>query len=144
MLPDCHPKFKEFCGVFSKNNISGTASPGELFFFRTQEGKLCGSVPDLVWLKWLAGKIPSALGAHRIELELPDGWLQIINGRVAKVSHINVDVQITGHVITFSGSVQQHVLMTTSDILRNKAVFAMMSDKSRTLIMLTTGHHYTY
>jgi hypothetical protein len=98
-----------------ENDIGRPAPAGEILFFRDQDGKLCGSVPDLVWWKWHSGEIPTKLGPYQIEMGLPDGWLQIIQGQVAQVSRICVDVQVTGHMVTFLGSVRQHELVRASD-----------------------------
>ena len=94
-----------------KNDIDGPAQASEILFFRDEEGRVSGSVPDLVWLKWRKREIPDKIGKYQVELTLPDGWRQIVKGRVAKVFQIVVDVLVTGHVITLSGSVTQRRLI---------------------------------
>ncbi len=39
------------------NNNIGSGSTDEILFFRDKNGKVCGSVADLVWLKWKSGEI---------------------------------------------------------------------------------------
>jgi hypothetical protein len=99
-----------------ENDISEPGHGGEMLFFQDQSGQIRGSVADLVWLKWRSGEISTELGVHRIDVDLPEDWLQIINGRVARVSRISVEVQIVGHVVTYPGSVRQHELLQASDM----------------------------
>lgn len=124
-----------------ENNVGGSASAGEILFFRDQDGLVCGSVADLVWLKWRSGEIPAQLGRHHIDVKLPEGWLQIVNGQVAQVSRICVEVQITGHVVTFPGSVIQHQLIRASDMQVDKwqvtAEFSVPSGKYPVSTFLT-------
>lgn len=98
-----------------RNNIGGQASSGEILFFRDKDGKVCGSVPDLVWLKWKEDKVPQELGHHELNIELPDDWIQVVSGQVAVVQQIIVDVQITGHMITFPGLITKHSLINVSN-----------------------------
>ncbi|MBN1136473.1 MAG: restriction endonuclease [Anaerolineae bacterium] len=98
-----------------RNDIPGPAGVGDLFFFRDSQGAFCGSVGDLVWLKWQQGEIASEIGPYQTDLSLPAGWQQVINGQVANVTGIHVEVQVTGHMVTFPGSVHQHDLVRTSD-----------------------------
>jgi len=90
-----------------QNDIGGPASASDILFFRDKGGKVCGSVHDLVWTEWLSGRIPDELGNHQIELSLPEGWMQIVKGKVAQVHGIKVDLQITGHVVTVAGVVRR-------------------------------------
>jgi hypothetical protein len=98
-----------------RNDISEAPPTGEMLFFHDQRGSVCGSVPDLVWLKWRSGEIPAELGQHQVDVDVPEGWLQIVGGQVAQVSGILVGIQITGHMVTFPGSVSQHQLVQASD-----------------------------
>jgi len=69
-----------------RNNIAhGEAvSGGDLLFFTDKKGKVCGSIPDLVWQKWITGKIPSTLGDGKLKLKAPPSWKQIIRGNKSK------------------------------------------------------------
>lgn len=47
-----------------------------------ENGKLFGMLPDLIWEKWRYDGIPpSTIGEHNIELDVPAGWHQIIQGK---------------------------------------------------------------
>lgn len=98
-----------------RNNIGGQASSGEILFFRDKSGKVCGSVPDLVWVEWIEGKVPQELGHHQLDIELPEDWIQMVNGQVAVVQQIIVDVQVTGHMITFPGTITKRTLINASN-----------------------------
>lgn len=97
-----------------RNNIGGTAQTHEVFFFRDKDEKLCGSIPDLVWVEWIKRTIPENLGLHNLNLELPDGWFQIIDGKIADVYEITAEVRISGHVIVIPGSVRHNELINAS------------------------------
>ncbi len=102
------------------NNLDGPASWRDILFFRDQNGKDCGSVMDLVWLKWQSGEISMELGLHQINVNLPEGWYQIVNGEIAEVSEIRVSVQISAHLVSFPGIVSQHELLQASDMKIDK------------------------
>lgn len=93
------------------SDVAVAASPADILFFRNNEGHVCGGVPDLVWREWRSCNIPAELGTHQVDLRLPDGWLQVIEGRVANVHGIKVDVQITAHVVSIPGRVTHRVLL---------------------------------
>lgn len=97
------------------NNIGDTAPLREIFFFRDRKGKICGSIFDLVWKEWIFGTIPAKIGELNLRVKVPSGWKQIINGKEAKIKKISVTLKITGHGITFEGSVNQHNLINAND-----------------------------
>ena len=87
----------------------------ELLFFRDKKGKVCGSIPDLVWKGWILGKIPDKFGNSQIQVKVPSGWKQIIQGQVAEIKSIVVDIKIIGFGISFSGAVNQYELVDAFD-----------------------------
>lgn len=97
------------------NDISVTAPWGEVLFFKDDEGKLCGSLPDLVWDKWVKGEIIHSVGEHEILLSLPSGWHQIIQGQEANIKSIKVTVSITAIVLTISGTLNHYQLIDAKD-----------------------------
>lgn len=94
-----------------RNDQPGPALAGEMLFFRNAQGSVVGGVPDLVWQMWRRGQIPDTLGSHRFQIALPDGWLQVINGTIAKVEEINIEVAISAHTVTFPGSLTGSALV---------------------------------
>ncbi len=115
------------------NDISVTAPWGEVLFFRDDEGKLCGSLPDLVWDKWIKGDITDSIGSHEILVSLPTGWHQIIQGQEAKIKSIKVNVSVKAIVLTLSGILNHYQLIDAKDgaIEKNqiKALFNPMPGK---------------
>jgi type III secretion system FlhB-like substrate exporter len=97
-------------GISVRNNI-GEGNTSDILFFRNESGELVGAIPDLIWQDWINGKIPSSLGKHNINITLPENWYQIVAGQVAIVHEVSATVKVSGHVISFSGRVQQHLLI---------------------------------
>lgn len=97
------------------NDISVSAPWSEVLFFRDDEGKMCGSLPDLVWDKWIKGEIADSIGEHEILLSLPTGWHQIIQGQEAKIKSIKVNVSVAAIVLTFSGTLSHYQLIDAKD-----------------------------
>jgi len=90
------------------SNIIGPSPAGEVLFFKTGDGKLCGSVPDLIWMRWKKGFIPETLGKHELEIEVPTGWHHFIQGKSSQISSIKAEVLVSAHVLTFPGTVFGH------------------------------------
>ena len=115
------------------NDISATAPWGEVLFFRDDEGKLCGSLPDLVWDKWIQGDIGDSVGEREILFSLPTGWHQIIQGQEANIKSMKVNVRVNAIVLTLSGTLNQYQLINAKDgtIEKNqiKALFNPTSGK---------------
>lgn len=97
------------------NDVPDSASAGEILFFRDEFGKVSGSVPDLVWKEWISGKLSDQVGNHEVSLSLPADWKQIVQGRIAKVSGIKANYQVTGYAISFQGNVSQYNLVNAED-----------------------------
>ena len=97
------------------NDILVTAPWSEVLFFRDDEGKLCGSLPDLVWDKWLKGEIGDSIGDHEVSFLLPTGWHQIIQGQEANIKSIKVNVSVNAIVLTLSGTLNHYQLIDAKD-----------------------------
>lgn len=97
------------------NDISVTAPWSEVLFFRDNQGKLCGSLPDLVWDKWIKGDISDSIGNYEILFSLPTGWHQIIQGQEAKIKSIKVNVSVNAIVLTLSGTLNHYQLIDAKD-----------------------------
>ncbi len=93
------------------NNKGGPAQWGEILFFRGEDGTLKGSVPDLVWRQWRLGRLEESLGDHTVDLDLPSGWLQIVDGERADVEKMEVGYSISAHVVDFPGRLAHHQLL---------------------------------
>ena len=106
-----------------RNNIAPgkTVLSGDLLFFRNKEGKICGSIPDLVWQKWITGKISLKLGEGRLQPKVPSGWKQVIRGQNVEINEITVSYKITGFGISIPGAVTQYQLVNAVDQTLHKA-----------------------
>lgn len=92
--------------------ITNEASSGdalEMLFLRDKNDEVCGSILDLIWAKWRDGKIPTHLGQHQIEMEIPSGWRWVIGGQNMP-STANAVVEVTAHVIKVEGKAERFVL----------------------------------
>ena len=97
-------------GIEVVNDIDDRADWVEIFYFFNAEGRVCGSIMDLVWKKWMTGEVPFQLGEYQFDLDLPDSCQQIINGKKANIERITVSTKITGHMIVFPGHVSARAL----------------------------------
>lgn len=89
----------------------------EMLAFYNERGELCGLLPDLIWFKWQTGEIDSTLGERKIELHIPSGWQQIINGKPEPPLELSAIVEVVGIVLKLTGKAQQHSLI---DALANR------------------------
>ena len=80
---------------------------GLSMFFFDDEGKICGSVGDLVWDHWRKGKIPDVIGTYEINLELPKTWKQKHDGQELILTKITAKTYVTGHIITVEGKLKK-------------------------------------
>ncbi len=97
--------------IVVRNDRPGPAMAGEILFFRDSAGNVAGSVADLVWQMWTRGETPSTLGTHNLSIPLLSDWHQIVHGQEATVQGIQVDVVVSAHVVTFSGTVKAAALI---------------------------------
>ncbi len=97
------------------NNVPNP-EPHEIEIFYNDEGKVCGSISDLIWQNWLNGKPPSSIGEHVLEITVSSEWHQIINGKVEPVHSIKAVIRIIGLVLTLTGQVRKYILLNASDM----------------------------
>lgn len=98
-----------------QNNIPHIEQPAELTQFRDPEGNLVGSVADLIWDAWQAGRIPRRIGTHDIDLIPEPGWVQIIGGKTVEVYSAGATVKVIGYAITITGTVRHMSLMDVAE-----------------------------
>lgn len=84
---------------------------GVSMFFFNDEGKICGSIGDLVWELWQKGKIPPEIGMHEIDLELPKTWKKNNDNQELIFNRITAKILVTGHVITVEGTLKKYDLV---------------------------------
>jgi len=97
-----------------ESDVAETENDWQMLVFHREDRQFCGTIPDLVWQEWISGKIPDNIGFHSLALEVPDDWIQIVDGKGIRLTGIEVEVQITGHIITIPGSVSHYALINAS------------------------------
>jgi hypothetical protein len=97
------------------NNVASSALPAELLVFRNAEGRVCASIPDLIWYKWVTGQIPTEIGEHSVELSIPSHWHYIVNGKEEELLETDIKVRVLGIVITLSGRGSDYTLLDARD-----------------------------
>lgn len=97
-----------------ENDIAEAENDWQILVFYDKEGHAYTTIPDLVWQEWISGRLPDSVGLHCCTIEIPDDWRQIVDGKVVRVTGVEVDIQITGHVITIPGSVSHYELIDAS------------------------------
>ena len=102
-------------GITVTNNLDRIENGGELLIFFDANGNFCGTVADLIWNQWRAGIIPAEAGEYDINLIVPDGWRQIVNGKEEPILAIQAVLQVTALVLTISGESTYHTLIRASD-----------------------------
>ncbi len=86
----------------------------ELGTFYDEGGNVVGLLPDLLWFEWLKGAVPSELGDHELELEVPRGWHRLIAGRREPVISITATARVGAAVVSFPGEATSHALVDPS------------------------------
>lgn len=87
-------------------------------FLCDASGKIRGSLFDFIWKEWIEGKPVSTIGEHNVNIDLLDGYyMPIGNGlkQLKKVISINSVVQVTGLVISATGTSKEHLLINQAN-----------------------------
>jgi hypothetical protein len=81
------------------SEVPDGASTDEVLVLYDAEGGLVGSIPDLLWMKWLKGEPESVLGEHDLKIPIPDGWHARANGKRARVLSVSAKVEVGAAVV---------------------------------------------
>ena len=129
------------------SNHLPTPKPEEMFLLYDQEGNLCGSVADLVWRAWQDGSVPRQIGIHRIRLNLPIGWRQMVEGIEALPVELSAEVHVHGLAASLRGTAVRHDLLNAETNKREKisvrATFTQTDAQSAGLKILTSQEERT-
>lgn len=91
-----------------------------LWFLYDENGEARGSIPDLVWKRWIEGFPESLLGEYDFEVDIPQGWVHYIDNTPYSISSARVTAKVIGLVVNFAGQVTQHALVNPLDSEINK------------------------
>ena len=119
------------------NNVPNP-KPHEIEIFYNNEGKVCGSISDLIWQNWLNGKPPSFIGEHVLEITVPSEWHQIINGKVEPVYSVKAIIRVIGLVITLTGQVRKYTLFNASNMKFERSQLNVLFDIPKVKQPITT------
>jgi hypothetical protein len=95
--------------------VERTDNSFQLWFLYDKNTKMQGSIPDLVWEKWIEGLLPAELGEHEIDIEIPEGWQLYIDDKLEQINAAKATVKVTGLLITAQGKASQHALLNPID-----------------------------
>lgn len=89
---------------------SEIADGHEAFGFWGEDNNITGFFTDLIVSRWRNGEIPMKLGEYPIDLKLPQGWHQILNGKLIYPSNMTARVRVVGYLAEMKGKVEQYRL----------------------------------
>lgn len=73
-----------------------------------ENGKIFGFQFDLIWEKWrYEGIPPSVIGEHFVELDIPPGWHQVIQGKKEPILRATAKVLVWAEVVSITGKVER-------------------------------------
>ncbi len=93
------------------SEVPGEASTTEVLALYDHEGRLVGSIPDLLWMRWLEGEPESVLGEHELEIPVPEGWHARANGARARVLSVSAKVEVGAAVVELPGTATSVALL---------------------------------
>ena len=89
---------------------SEIADGPEAFSFWGEDNNITGFFTDLIVSRWRNGEIPLKLGEYPIDLKLPEGWHQVLNGKLIYPSNMTAKVRVVGYLAEMKGEVEQYKL----------------------------------
>jgi len=97
--------------VVEKMHISSEVADGYLAVcFWEEDNNIIGWVSDLIVSHWRNGGIPKSLGEYQLDLKLPQGWYQVLNGKIIYPSNIRAEVRVVGYLAEMKGKIEEYKL----------------------------------
>ncbi|HEV2913256.1 MAG TPA: restriction endonuclease [Pyrinomonadaceae bacterium] len=104
-----------------------------------KNGKLFGMMPDLIWEKWRYDGIPpSTIGEHFVEVDIPSGWHQLIQGKQVPILRATAKVTVWGYVVSISGKLERISLLDAMSESPVKIKVKALFDTSKKRYPVTT------
>jgi tetratricopeptide (TPR) repeat protein len=97
------------------NNLEKIDKGWELLIFFDEKGNFRGTVADLLWNQWQAGLIPMTAGKHEINMVVPKGWRQIVNGKEEPILAATASLTVFAFVLRIPGESTYHTLIRATD-----------------------------
>jgi hypothetical protein len=97
------------------NTVAQAENEWQMLIFCDENGQPVAAIPDLVWQQWVIGELPDDIGSHRISIEIPNDWRQIVDGEEVRVEDVEIEIEVTAHVIVIPGTVSSHMLVNTDN-----------------------------
>ena len=122
------------------NNVGELEDHTQLYYLYDERGILCGFLPDLLWRAWIAGHVPLTIGEHELDLEIPDTWHQVVDGKKEPIITASATVRVSAAVLSFAGRAEQHSLVAASDNTMSKYRASVSFDTSRSEYPVSNYH----
>ncbi|GJM15958.1 MAG: hypothetical protein DHS20C13_12850 [Thermodesulfobacteriota bacterium] len=115
----------------------------DLELFYNEENKVCATVSDLIWQKWLNSDIPSQIGLHVVKFHTPQNWHQKLNGKIENSSTVVVSLDIVGLMLEIAGKAEEYYLLNASDNALEKTHINVTFDSPKSENPLINIHSET-
>jgi hypothetical protein len=80
------------------------------FSFWEEDNNIIGWLTDLIVSRWRNGEIPTTLGEYPLDLKLPQGWYQVLNGKIVYPSDMTAKVRVVAYLAEMRGKVEEFKL----------------------------------
>jgi len=97
--------------IVSISLVGGPATTAvDLGTFYDGEGQYRGTVADLIWWDWQAGRLEPKLGQTSWVLDVPADWYVVAEGQRQPVGLIGAVINVVGYALTVEGTANLHTL----------------------------------
>lgn len=110
------------------NNIGTAGYEGQFLVFCDAQQELCGTILDLIFDRWQKCDPPSIIGEYDLNLEVPKGWHQFVEGELVPVLAASCTVRVIGLTIELSGKTHRHSLIDPLQNVVERSRFAVTFD----------------
>jgi hypothetical protein len=92
-------------------HVGTEIADGDLAFsFWEEDDNITGWFSDLIVSRWRNGEIPTELGEYPLDLKLPQGWYQVLNGKVIHPSMMTAKVRVVAYLTEMRGKLEEFKL----------------------------------
>jgi tetratricopeptide (TPR) repeat protein len=97
--------------VVEDMHVRTEIADGDLAFsFWEEDNNITGWFSDLIVSRWRNGEIPIELGEYPLDLKLPRGWYQVVNGKLVYPSIMSAKVRVVGYLAEMTGKLEEFKL----------------------------------